>query len=87
MRRAERELNKHPLQGLGQHGFPFKTLAEATGIPLLGDLRYVAALIGVGLCLAYRPDLMLATGFEAEAAWVGHLLTGVVIGRGSNFLH
>jgi hypothetical protein len=65
----------------------FKALAEATGIPLLGDLRYVAALIGVGLCVAYRLDLLLAAGFEAQAPVVGFVLTGVVIGRGSDFLH
>jgi hypothetical protein len=64
-----------------------KLLAEATEIPLLGDLRYVAAPIGIGLCVAYRLDLLLAAGFEARARVVGFVLTGVVIGRGSNFLH
>jgi hypothetical protein len=54
---------------------------------LLGDLRYVAALLGVGLCLAYRLDLLLAAGLEAQAPVVGFVLTGVGIGRGSSFLH
>jgi hypothetical protein len=64
-----------------------KLLADKTGIPLLGDLRYVAALLGVGLCLAYRLDLLLAAGFQADVPVAGFVLTGVVIGRGSNFLH
>jgi hypothetical protein len=56
----------------------FKAPAEATGIPLLGDLRYVADLLGVALCVGYRLDLMLAAGFEAEVPMVGYVLAGVV---------
>ena len=37
--------------------------------------------------MAYRLDLLLAAGFEAEYAVIGYVLTGVVIGRGSSFLH
>jgi hypothetical protein len=47
----------------------------------------VAALLGVALCVAYRLDLLLAAGFQVEVPLVGHVLTGVVIGRGSSFLH
>jgi hypothetical protein len=38
----------------------------------------VTALLGVALCVAYRLDLLLATGFEAEVPVVGHVLMGVV---------
>jgi hypothetical protein len=78
-----------PSEGVTEDFFGplFKALAEATGIALLGDLRYVAALLGVALCVAYRLDLLLAAGFEAEVPMVGYSLTGVVIGRGSSFLH
>ena len=65
----------------------FKALAEATGIPFLGDLRYVAALVWVGLCFAYNLDLLLAAGFRPSDPVIGYVLTGLVIGRGSNYLH
>jgi hypothetical protein len=37
-------------------------------------LRYAAALVGVGLAIAWSP-------------WIGYVVTGLVIGRGSNYLN
>ena len=52
-------------------------------------LRYVAMVVGVGLAFAYRLDLLLAAfpQLPSLAPWVGILLTGMAIGRGSNYLH
>ena len=52
-------------------------------------LRYVAMVVGVGLAFAYRLDLLLAAfpNMPPFAPWVGILLTGMAIGRGSNYLH
>ena len=50
-------------------------------------LRYCAALIGVGLSLVYRVDLLAFFGLTSPWPWVGWAITGVLIGRGSNFIH
>ena len=68
----------------------FKASADATRVPFLGDLRNVAALVGVGLCFAYQLDLLLAAGFRPSEPVIGYVLTGLVYttrGRGSNYLH
>ena len=50
-------------------------------------LRYVAMLVGIGLSVAYRADLLLIIGFQAIHPMVGVVLTGILIGRGSNYMH
>ena len=52
-------------------------------------LRYVAMVVGVGLAFAYRLDLLLAAfpNMPPGAPWIGILLTGLAVGRGSNFVH
>jgi hypothetical protein len=65
----------------------FKWLARLVQFPELADLRYVAALVGIGLAFAYRLDLLLAAGFHPTDPIIGLILTGLVIGRGSNYLH
>jgi hypothetical protein len=55
----------------------------------INPLRYVALGIGVALAFAFDLDL-LAVAFPdqvAYASWVGVVLTGVAIGRGSNYVH
>ena len=49
-------------------------------------LMYVAAAFGVGVALFYRVDL-LALIIQQEATIVGMVITGLAIGRGSNYLH
>ena len=52
-------------------------------------LKYIALLVGVGMAFAYRLDL-LALAFPEQPPvvwWVGVLLTGMAIGRGSNYVH
>ena len=50
-------------------------------------LRYVAALVGITLALLYRVDLLALFGLHAIHTVVGYILTGILAGRGSNYLH
>lgn len=46
---------------------------------------YVAAVLAVAVSLAYNADLPAALGLPG-VPWVGPILTGLIIGRGSNFI-
>ena len=50
-------------------------------------LRYTAALVGVLLCVTYEADLLAYFGLFPPWPWIGWVITGLVIGRGSNFVH
>jgi len=54
-------------------------------------LQYVAAAAGVGLAIFYAIDLIQLTGSLAgmpmDNTVVGQVLSGLVIGRGANYLH
>lgn len=58
--------------------------------PLSGETRQrvimaVGLVIGVSLCLVYRVDLMAELGFKAGIP--GQILTGMLVGRGADYLH
>jgi hypothetical protein len=59
-------------------------------IPALAELRwalvYVAAGVGVALAYYYNLDLINVI-IQAEPTGVGMLLTGLIVGRGANFVH
>jgi hypothetical protein len=50
------------------------------------SLIYVAMLAGVGLSYYYRLDLINVI-VQAEPTPLGMLLSGLIIGRGANFVH
>ena len=50
-------------------------------------LRYVSAIVGMGACFLYQTDLLAILGLVSPWPWVGYILTGLVIGRGANFVH
>jgi hypothetical protein len=56
-------------------------------------LMYIAAAVGVGGCFFYGFDLLyilggyLGNGGPAGPGWFGVLLTGLAVGRGSNYIH
>ena len=50
-------------------------------------LRYLAAGVGIALAFAYQVDLFSLFGLQPPAAWLGYLVTGIILGRGSNFVH
>ena len=49
-------------------------------------MRYSAAASSIGLCFAYGVDLMAQVGLHGPA-FVGYIATGLLIGRGSNYVH
>lgn len=71
-------------------GTPFKKVPGLA--PHSWVLQYITLITGVGIAFAYRLDLIgifaSAVGAESVAApWVGYVLTGLIIGRGSEWLH
>ena len=69
--------------------WPLPEGQAATADDPIGDLliRYSAATIGVLLCIAYRADLLVLANLHAPLPWIGYLITGILIGRGANFVH
>jgi hypothetical protein len=49
-------------------------------------LMYISAVVGVGLSIFYKLDL-ISLIIQQDITIVGMVLTGMAIGRGSNFLH
>lgn len=50
-------------------------------------LKYVSALFGIVVCMAYKIDLLALLGAVTPYAIVGQIFTGLIIGRGSNYLN
>jgi hypothetical protein len=50
-------------------------------------LRYTAAGVGVLLSITYQADLLRFFQLTPPWPWVGWVITGLLIGRGSNFVH
>lgn len=48
-------------------------------------LMAVGLVLGVALCLSYQVDLLAELGLPQS--WVGKILTGALVGRGSEYLH
>jgi hypothetical protein len=62
-----------------------EALIEYFGSPIPSAYKpYVAAVLGVLLCLAYGADLLALLGYPASVPYVGSVLTGLLISRGSN---
>ncbi len=49
--------------------------------------RYIAAAVGIVLSWVYKADLLALIGMQAALPWAGYVFTGLIIGRGSNFVH
>ena len=50
--------------------------------------RYVAMAVGIFLCFNYNLDIIRDwIGLDAQLMEVGIVLTGIMIGRGSNYVH
>jgi len=48
---------------------------------------YLSLILGVSLAFIYQLDLLAAAGLTDEADVFGIVLTGLFVGRGSNFVH
>lgn len=63
-------------------------LVEYFGTPIPSAYkRYIAAIVGVIVCILYNADLLAILGYAASVPFVGAILTGLVVGRGSNYLN
>ena len=78
------EGDPQPVAGDEQGGGELFTIKPATRTLLL---RYISALVGMLLCVAYHADLLELAGLVTTTPLVGQLITGIVIGRGANYLH
>ena len=50
-------------------------------------LKYVSAVLGVGVCVAYNADILATLGVVSTVPYIGAVITGLIVGRGSNFLN
>ena len=50
-------------------------------------LRSVSAEVGVGIALEYSLSIPALLGMHSVHEWVGMVLTGLLLGRGSNWVH
>ena len=50
-------------------------------------LRYTSLVLSVLLTITYRADLLLLLNLSPPWPWVGWVITGILLGRGSNFVH
>lgn len=51
------------------------------------NLRYVALAVGVLVAFGFKLDITQLLGLSAVAHWIGYVATGLIIGRGSNFVN
>lgn len=62
----------------------FGSIKQLKGYPMV----FIGAAIGIGLCFGFGVDILKLIGFEASyLPWVGKLVSGLIIGSGSNALH
>lgn len=62
-------------------------ILEYLGTPIPAQYKpYAAAVLGVVVCIAYGADLPAAFGLP-PVPYVGSVVTGLVIGRGSNYIN
>ena len=47
----------------------------------------MASVVGVILCLAYNLDALADLGLGSRLPYVGQILTGIILGRGANYVH
>lgn len=49
--------------------------------------RYVALILGLLLAFGFSVNIPALLGLEAVKDWIGVAVSGVVIGRGANYIH
>lgn len=71
------------------------TLIEGTLTYIFGEstetsrpwLRYVSLVLGVVAAIAYQIDIPAMAGLVAVNAYVGYVVSGLIIGRGANYIN
>jgi hypothetical protein len=63
-------------------------IIEYLGKPLNARYKpYAAALLSTVVCVLYNADLLAMLGYAALVPYIGAVLTGLLIGRGSNYVN
>lgn len=50
-------------------------------------VKFVALALGIIFAIVYKLDLLMMLGLEAISPYVGYVVTGLIIGRGSNYVN
>jgi hypothetical protein len=50
-------------------------------------LKYVSLAFGVAAAIAYKIDILAATGLVSQWVIVGYIVSGLIIGRGANYVN
>lgn len=50
-------------------------------------LMYVSLLFGIVVAIAYKVDIVAMTGLQSPFPYVGEVVSGLILGRGSNYLN
>lgn len=50
-------------------------------------LKYIALGLGVVLAIAYQVDVLAFVGMTSVVPFVGYVVSGIMIGRGSNYVN
>lgn len=47
----------------------------------------ISIAVGIGVCFLCGADIFSAFGFAEKYAWLGTIFTGILLSRGSNYVH
>jgi hypothetical protein len=60
---------------------------ESSDNPSRPWIRYVSLIFGVVVAIAYRVDIPALAGLASPYPFVGAIVSGLIIGRGSNYVN
>ena len=46
-----------------------------------------SVVLSIGVCIAYGLDIPAAVGIESPVRFVGNIITGILVSRGSNYIY
>lgn len=47
----------------------------------------ISLAVGIGICFLCGADIFASFGFEVKYWWLGIVFTGILLSRGSNYVH
>jgi hypothetical protein len=50
-------------------------------------LRYISLALGIMACFAYKIDILAMIGLVSDLPFVGYIVSGLIVGRGANYLN
>lgn len=87
-------MNGNALLGILLLAMVVEALIEYFVAPLFAEFdisdyaKYAAAVVAVAFCFAYDVDVLSELiGLESIYSWAGNIVSGLILGRGSNFLN